>query len=591
MHFNKQNKVNGAQFSHYLLERSRIVQQSKNERNYHIFYRLCAGAPDDIKKTLGLTKPADYTYLKGGKKDYFGAGLDDAQLNDKMDFVRTENAMKKIGLAKDKRMEVYTIVAGVLHIGNIELEDAGTAGVTEKGMVAVKHVAKILGLAETDLIEAITTRATKIPGESKLVKKALTMKQACHARDALAKALYSRLFDYICLTINNSIDAGGENYIGILDIAGFEYFEENSFEQFCINYCNEKLQQFFNARTLKDEMELYAKEGLNVKNVEYVDNQDMIELIETPKTGILDILDEEMKLPKPLDSHFSDQLHQKHAKNFRFQQPRTSKIQKYRAKRNEEAFILRHFAGAVCYTAEGFVDKNTDSLHDSLVTLCLNSKHSLLPGLFALDSKNLGKGKLQTKSNGSTFRSNLNKLMEKLNSTGSSFIRCIKPNEEMKPGLFDGSAILSQLESAGIPSVLELMQAGYPSRTQFSDLYNMYKKQMPPKMAKLDARLFCRGLFRALGVDETDYTYGVTKVFFKPGKFAAFDQMMQADPAHLKELIRKVEKWLICAKWRWAQYGVLMAIKCQKKIEWKRDQYVTIQAYWRMYLNTYWTKI
>ena len=515
--------------------------------------------------------------------EYFGAGLSDAQLNDKTDFVRTENAMKKIGLAKDKRLDVYAIVAGVLHIGNIEIEDAGNAAISDKGMIAVRQVAAILNIGEAELIESITTRAIKIPGQANPVKKALTKQQACHARDALAKALYSRLFDYICLTINSSLEAGGEQYIGILDIAGFEYFQENSFEQFCINYCNEKLQQFFNARTLKDEMELYAKEGLNVKTVDYVDNQDMIELIETPRTGILDILDEEMKLPKPLDSHFAEQLHEKHHKNFRFQQPRTSKIQKYRAKRNEEAFILRHFAGAVCYTADGFVDKNTDSLHDSLVTLCLNSKHKLLPLLFAADAKNLGKGKLQTKSNGSTFRSNLNKLMEKLSSTGSSFIRCIKPNEEMKPGQFDGAAILSQLESAGIPSVLELMQAGYPSRTQFSDLYNMYKAQMPPKMRKLDPRLFCRGLFRALGVDETDYTYGVTKVFFKPGKFAAFDQMMQADPEHLKQLIKKVEKWLVCAKWRWAQYGVLMAVKLDKKIKWKREQYVTIQAYWRKF--------
>lgn len=181
--------------------------------------------------------------------------------------------------------------------------------------------------------------------------------------------------------------------------------------------------------------------------------------------------------------------------------------------------------------------------------------------------------------------------MEKLNSTGSSFIRCIKPNEEMKAGVFNGSAILSQLESAGIPSVLELMQAGYPSRTQFTDLYSMYKKQMPPKMAKLDPRLFCRGLFKALGVDEKDYTYGVSKVFFKPGKFAAFDQMMQADPAQLKVLIQAVEKWLIRARWRYAQYSHLMVIKLAKKIEWKREMFTTIQAYWRGYLTRKRTKI
>ena len=299
---------------------------------------------------ISLTKPEDYAYLKNGETRHFGAGLADSLLNDKTDFIKTENAMKKIGMAKDKRMDVFAVVAAVLHIGNIELTDDGSStGVSDAGKVAAGKAANILGLDTGALIEAITTRQIKIPGQAALVKKALTKIQAVHARDALGKALYSRLFDFICLTINKSIDAGGENYIGILDIAGFEYFEENSFEQFCINYCNEKLQQFFNARTLKDEMELYRREGLSVKTVDYVDNQDMIELIESPKTGILDVLDEEMKLPKPLDSHFAESLHQNHSKNFRFQAPRTSKIQKYRGMRNEEAFILRHFAGAVCY--------------------------------------------------------------------------------------------------------------------------------------------------------------------------------------------------------------------------------------------------
>ena len=328
-------------------------------------------------------------------------------------------------------------------------------------------------------------------------------------------------------------------------------------------------------------MALYKKEGLSVKSVNYIDNQDMIQLIEGPKVGIIDVLDEEMKLPRPLDSHFCEVLHQNHKNNFRFAAPRTSKLTKYKSLRNSEAFILRHFAGAVCYNSDGFVDKNTDALHDSLVMLCCGAKHSLLPKLFKKDLSQTGKGKLLQKSNGSTFRANLNILMDKLYSTGSSFIRCIKPNQEMKPNMFDGASIMSQLQSAGIPSVLELMQAGYPSRTQFTDLYSMYKKQMPPKLSKLDPRLFCRALFRALGVNSTDFTYGVSKVFFKPGKFAAFDRMMQGDPETLKALIKKVEKWLIRARWRHAIYAVWMVIKCKNKLEWRRQKVVTIQAYWR----------
>ena len=209
--------MNGAQFSHYLLERSRIVRQSKNERNYHIFYRLCAGSPAELRAALKLTTPQDYNYLNGGQTKLFGQGLEDPQLNDKTDFVRTENAMKKIGMAKDKRMDVFSVVAGVLHIGNIELSDEGSStGVTKNGKVAAENAAAVLGLDVNDIIEAITTRAMKIPGQTNLVKKALTKVQSMHARDALAKALYSRLFDFICLTLNKSLDAGGEKYIGIL---------------------------------------------------------------------------------------------------------------------------------------------------------------------------------------------------------------------------------------------------------------------------------------------------------------------------------------------------------------------------------------
>ena len=227
VHFNSKYRVDGAQFSHYLLERSRIVRQSKRERNYHMFYRLCC-APKEVKDVLGLTKPSDYHYLNQGEVRMFGDELSDTLLNDKADFVRTENAMKKIGMAKEKRMDVFKVVAAVLHIGNIEIteSDSGGAQVSPAGIPAANQAASLLGLDAATLIEAITTRATKIPGEATLVKKSLTHRNAEHARDALAKALYARLFDQGCKEsnyTNRSLSKISNTHFAYLQIVEFNF--------------------------------------------------------------------------------------------------------------------------------------------------------------------------------------------------------------------------------------------------------------------------------------------------------------------------------------------------------------------------------
>merc|ERR1739838_203955 len=202
-------------------------------------------------------------------------------------------------------------------------------------------------------------------------------------REALAKAVYSNLFDHVVSRVNECFPfKQSTGYIGILDIAGFEYFEVNSFEQFCINYCNEKLQQFFNHRVLREEQELYEKEGLGVHEVTYSDNQDCIDLIEQPRVGILDILDEESKLPRPDDKHFTSMIHQKHKNHFRITIPRKSQLSTHRNLRDDEGFLIRHFAGAVCYQTARFVEKNNDALHYSLEKLVSTSNDKLVRKLF-----------------------------------------------------------------------------------------------------------------------------------------------------------------------------------------------------------------
>ncbi|XP_057679104.1 unconventional myosin-VI-like isoform X5 [Corythoichthys intestinalis] len=616
IHFNEKNAVVGGFVSHYLLEKSRICRQSREERNYHIFYRLCAGAPDDIRLKFHLGSPDTFRYLNRGCTRFFASKETDKQilenrkssehvkagplkdplLDDHADFQRMLVAMKKIGLDDTEKLDLFRVVAGVMHLGNVDFEEAGsTSGgcsIKKQSSQTLQNCAELLGLDQLDLQGSLTSRVmlTTAGGtKGTIIKVPLKVEQANNARDALAKAVYSRLFDHVVTRVNQCFPfQSSANFIGVLDIAGFEYFEHNSFEQFCINYCNEKLQQFFNERILKEEQELYQREGLGVNEVHYVDNQDCIDLVEAKVLGILDILDEENRLPQPSDQHFTDTVHNKHKNHFRLTIPRKSKLAVHRNVRDDEGFIIRHFAGAVCYETNKFVEKNNDALHTSLECLLSESSDRFIRELFDnANNANDGKqraGKLGFISVGNKFKTQLNILLEKLRSTGSSFIRCIKPNLKMVSHQFEGAQILSQLQCSGMVSVLDLMQGGFPSRAPFHELYNMYKKYMPPKLARLDPRLFCKALFKALGLNEKDYKFGLTRVFFRPGKFAEFDQIMKSDPEHLAELVQRVNTWIIHSRWKKVQWCALSVIKLKNKLLYRRAACVVMQKTVRMWL-------
>ncbi|XP_036890214.1 unconventional myosin-VI isoform X1 [Sturnira hondurensis] len=617
IHFNEKSSVVGGFVSHYLLEKSRICVQGKEERNYHIFYRLCAGASEDIREKLHLSSPDNFRYLNRGCTRYFAnketdkqilqnrrspeylkaGSLKDPLLDDHGDFIRMCTAMKKIGLDDEEKLDLFRVVAGVLHLGNIDFEEAGsTSGgcnLKNKSTPSLEYCAELLGLDQDDLRVSLTTRVmlTTAGGtKGTVIKVPLKVEQANNARDALAKTVYSHLFDHVVNRVNQCFPFETSSYfIGVLDIAGFEYFEHNSFEQFCINYCNEKLQQFFNERILKEEQELYQKEGLGVNEVHYVDNQDCIDLIEAKLVGILDILDEENRLPQPSDQHFTSAVHQKHKDHFRLTIPRKSKLAVHRNIRDDEGFIVRHFAGAVCYETTQFVEKNNDALHMSLESLICESRDKFIRELFESSTNNnkdtkQKAGKLSFISVGNKFKTQLNLLLDKLRSTGASFIRCIKPNLKMTSHHFEGAQILSQLQCSGMVSVLDLMQGGFPSRASFHELYNMYKKYMPDKLARLDPRLFCKALFKALGLNEVDYKFGLTKVFFRPGKFAEFDQIMKSDPDHLAELVKRVNHWLICSRWKKVQWCSLSVIKLKNKIKYRAEACIKMQKTIRMWL-------
>ena len=364
IHFDGKFRVVGGYISHYLLERARVVSQSAEERNYHIFYQLCAGAPKDLYDKLHLGPPDKFRYLRRGCTQYFASKdtdgaikserkseehrkkgyLRDAIIDDVRNFKTTDDDLRKLGVDESDRMSIYATIATVLHLGNVDFEDdpddnRGGCRVSEASEKSLRVTAALLGVDADDLRRALTARvmqAAKGGYKGTVIMVPLKTHEAANARDALAKAIYSRLFDYIVKRINQGIPFQKSSYyIGILDIAGFEYFTVNSFEQFCINYCNEKLQQFFNQRILKDEQELYEKEGLGVKKITFVDNQDCIDLVEGKGTGIFSLLDEESKLPKPSSQHFTSAVHSHNKGHVRLALPRKSKLREHREIRDD----------------------------------------------------------------------------------------------------------------------------------------------------------------------------------------------------------------------------------------------------------------
>lgn len=582
LHFNKSAKVIGSYIEHYLLEKSRIISQSDKERNYQVFYRMCKGAPAPMQQALNL-KPdvSAYEYLKHGITSDVD-GLDDIK-----EFAVMEKSMTDCGLDAGEKANTFRVSAAVLHMGDVTFEEVADGVAVSGGTKAIiQGVAAMLGLDAAAVEKALCYKTINIGGQTS--DKGLNMEQAKFGKNALAKSLYSKLFDWIVARCNKCFPfprASSVNYIGILDIAGFEYFQHNSFEQFCINYCNEKLQQFFNERVLKDEQELYVKESIKFKEVEYVDNQDVIDMIEDKPVGILAILDDTSKQPRATDKMFCEAIHNKFAKHFRLQLPRKSKMSYYKNLRDDEGFIIRHFAGAVCYQTDDFMDKNNDALSFDAWTMMQGSKDPFTQELFRpKDGEAIPKqGKLALISLGTKFKAALTELMAKLQSTRSNFVRCIKPNQKFVPKMFTGGEILSQLQCAGMVTVMDLMQGGFPSRTQFKDLYDMYKAVLPPELAKLDPRTFAKALFKALGLNEADFQFGVSRVFFRPGKFAEFDQIMKGDKDSLVALVAKVMKWLVKQRWKKMTWATVACLKFANKIRARAASVIVMQKMVKMY--------
>lgn len=507
--FNKNGAIVGAKIEQYLLEKCRLVYQSEGERNYHIFYSLLAGLSKEEKKKLGLGTYEDYKYLCGGGQCH---GRNDAQ-----EFADVKAALKILNFSDEDTWNVMKLLAAILHLGNMSyksvvISNLDTVEILNSGIL--KIICSILEVNDRALKEALTKKTIFAYGDR--VVSNLSKDQAIEVRDAFVKAVYGRLFILIVDKINGTVfksQTDTNNSIGVLDIFGFENFESNSFEQLCINYANEHLQQFFVHHIFRMEQEFYTQEGISWQHIDFIDNQVVLDLIGTKATNLMALIDEESKFPKGTDGTLLDKLHQLHSKNKNYLKPKSDSV---------KAFGIHHFAGPVTYKVSGFLDKNRDTFSADLKQIVAISSNEFLKLIFQQDfNANLDdNGKKRSASVSSEFRASLELLMRTLEACNPFFVRCIKPNEKQKPGIFSRELCCRQLRYSGMMETARIRKAGYPIRHFYPDFVRRFKLLAKGKVEghlQLAAGQICASVFGEKG-EELGYQLGRTRIFLQENK-------------------------------------------------------------------------
>uniref|UniRef100_A0A667XBY4 Myosin heavy chain 7 n=1 Tax=Myripristis murdjan TaxID=586833 RepID=A0A667XBY4_9TELE len=579
IHFAASGKLASADIETYLLEKSRVTFQLKAERDYHIFYQILSQKKPELLEMLLITNnPYDYAFISQGETTV-------ASINDAEELMATDDAFDVLGFTQEEKNGIYKLTGAIMHYGNMKFKQKQREEQAEAdGTEDADKVAYLMGLNSADLIKGLCHPRVKVGNE--WVTKGQNVQQVYYAIGALSKAVYEKMFLWMVVRINQSLDTKQprQYFIGVLDIAGFEIFDFNTFEQLCINFTNEKLQQFFNHHMFVLEQEEYKKEGIEWTFIDFgMDLQACIDLIEKPM-GIMSILEEECMFPKASDATFKAKLYDNHlGKSNNFQKPRIVKG------KPEAHFSLVHYAGTVDYNINNWLVKNKDPLNETVVGLYQKSNLKLLSFLFAnYAGAESGGG---SKKKGSSFqtvsalhRENLNKLMTNLRSTHPHFVRCIIPNETKTPGAMENPLVMHQLRCNGVLEGIRICRKGFPNRILYGDFKQRYRILNPaaiPEGQFIDSRKGAEKLLGSLDIDHNQYKFGHTKVFFKAGLLGQLEEMRDD---RLSLIITGIQ-----ARSR----GLLARVEFQKIVE-RRDALLVIQWNIRAFMgvkNWPWMKL
>lgn len=459
--------ITGAKTTEYLLEKSRIVTQALDERNYHVFYELLAGLSDQEKEKYGLQTPDKYFYLnQGGSSEIDGK-------NDEEGFRFLLSAMQVLGFTNEEQDTIFRIMAAVLHLGNVYFHRKqlkhGQEGVEIGSDTEVRWTSHLLQIPLEGILKAITVRTTEARNERMFSP--LNIDQALDARDAIAKALYSSLFTWLVARINQMVYKGSRRTtFALLDIFGFEEFKENSFEQLCINFANETLHHYFNKYVFKLEQHEYLKEKIDWQPLSSPDNQNVLNLLSKKPEGIFALLDDESNFPKATDHSFLEKCHYNHALNEYYSRPRMSSME----------FGVKHYAGQVWYSVDSFLDKNRDTLRSDVMELLISSKIGMVSKLFhdlrnsseIVKTYNRGDGRFitmkpRTPTVATRFQDSLQSLLDTMSRCTPWFVRCVKPNKDKAAMKLDIPVVLEQLRYSGMLDTIKIRKVGYPIRMKF----------------------------------------------------------------------------------------------------------------------------
>nr|XP_056722193.1 unconventional myosin-XV [Euleptes europaea] len=506
--------ISGAITSQYLLEKSRVVFQANNERNYHIFYEMLAGLPGHQKRKFFLQEAETYFYLnQGGNCEIPGKA-------DAEDFHRLLTAMEVLHFSLDDQNSIFRILASILHLGNVyfekyEIDYQEVASVVSAREIRV--VAELLQISPECLQKAVTFKVTETLREKILTP--LTVDSATDARDAIAKILYSLLFNWITERINRRIYPKQKALsIAILDIYGFEDLGFNSFEQLCINFANEYIQFFFNKIVFKEEQEEYIREQIEWREISFNDNQPCIDLIAQRPYGILKILDDQSSFPQATDHTFLQKCHYHHGSNELYSKPKMPLPE----------FTIKHYAGKVTYQVHKFLDKNYDQVRQDVLELFVNSKIKLVANLFfshaqlvaqqttMMGRSSASKRKYKPPTIASKFQQSLLELVEKMERCNPFFVRCIKPNNKKKPGLFEEDVVGAQLKYSGILETIRIRKEGFPVRIPFRIFIDRYRCLVDLRPESMPDGMYCvKVLTKLCPVTRDMYCIGASKLFMK----------------------------------------------------------------------------